>query len=256
MSEDEKKVDELMSEDEQKVDVSMSEDEKKVDAPKSENEAIEKVKDFFVKNWRMITAVGVSVVCTATLSVGLALGLSKGNNPDDDSSAPEYTKGLGVFYYDTGLEEYQISLGDNGKVTFIIGGETKSGTYTSIGDSLRIKFDGETEAVTAKINGDVLELNYDGGQFRFFKKVYYVVSYDEMGGTEVVDEKVVNGQTFECPADPTRMGYEFVGWYMDSDYTTPFMFGTQIVTGNITLYAHWALVDLSIAAYEVDFDLG
>ena len=237
----------------------MSEDEKKVGEPTDNKPKKSKVtgatvKNFFARNWRMITAVGVSVVCTATLSVSLALALSK--DKPKDNSGTEPMKGLGVFYFDTGLEEYQISLADDGKVIFTVDGKTKVGVYSVDGATLKIKFDGETEERIATLNGDVLEMSYDGGQFRFFKKVYYKVSYDEMGGTEVADATVINGQTFASPANPTKAGYEFIGWYMDSEYQTPFMFGTQIITSDITLYANWALVDFSVAAYEVDFDLG
>lgn len=50
------------------------------------------------------------------------------------------------------------------------------------------------------------------------------VSFDEMGGTEVEDEWVEEGQTLPRPADPTRTGYHFVGWFSDSELTQPFVF--------------------------------
>ena len=41
------------------------------------------------------------------------------------------------------------------------------------------------------------------------------------------------------PADPTRNGYIFGGWYKESGCTTPWDFDTDTVTGARTLYALW-----------------
>ncbi len=232
--------------------------------PKKPNEMLTKMRNFFVKNWKMLTAIGVSVVTTAAVSVGMVLALNNNEGPDgpsggsggdSTSSSVEHTSGLGLFYYDAGMEEYQISLADDGKAIYTVGGETKIGTYTVDGDTITIKFDG-VEDMVATIDGNVMSVTQGENQYKFYKKVYYTVSYDEMGGSEVADTTVVNGKTFESPSDPTKADHEFLGWYVDSEYTTPYVFGTEIVTDNITLYAQWAKVDPSMAVYTVDFDLG
>ena len=46
-----------------------------------------------------------------------------------------------------------------------------------------------------------------------------------------------NGK-IERPADPTKEGYIFVGWYSDSKLTKPFDFSAEL-TANSTLYAKW-----------------
>jgi uncharacterized repeat protein (TIGR02543 family) len=48
---------------------------------------------------------------------------------------------------------------------------------------------------------------------------------------------VTNGYVSE-PADPTRDGYEFAGWYTDEACTSAFDFG-QPVSLATTLYAKW-----------------
>jgi uncharacterized repeat protein (TIGR02543 family) len=44
------------------------------------------------------------------------------------------------------------------------------------------------------------------------------------------------------PADATRPGCTFAGWYRDAECTTPWNFATDIVAGDMTLYAKWTLV--------------
>ena len=47
------------------------------------------------------------------------------------------------------------------------------------------------------------------------------------------------------PADPTRTGHTFTGWYQDSACTQPWDF-RDWVTGDMTLYAGWRILDYTI----------
>ncbi len=63
----------------------------------------------------------------------------------------------------------------------------------------------------------------------------YVVSYDSKGGSDVPAETVKEGEKATEPADPTREGFDFDGWYLGGekyDFDTP-------VTSDITLTAKW-----------------
>ena len=191
---------------------------------------------------------------SALTALLVSLALSTAGGLASCEEPIENVPGLGFFYYDTEAGENQLALGDNYKATFSVDGVVKVATYAISGDVVTLTFeDGST--ATAKMSSDSLMLNYANGEYKFYKKVYYTVSYEELGGSDVVDSTVVNGQTFAKPADPKKPGYEFLGWYTDSDYKTPYSFA-QAVTGNVTLYAQWALVDPSAVEYTVDFDLG
>lgn len=68
--------------------------------------------------------------------------------------------------------------------------------------------------------------------------VKYTVSFDTDGGSIVESQIVVTGNKTTKPAlNPTKKGYNFVGWYTDNTYTTEFDFENTIITDNTTIYA-------------------
>ena len=54
----------------------------------------------------------------------------------------------------------------------------------------------------------------------------------------MAEQTVLEGEKAVKPADPTREGYEFAGWFTDEELKNEFDFDTEI-TANITLYAKW-----------------
>ena len=84
--------------------------------------------------------------------------------------------------------------------------------------------------------------------------VYYVVSFDSNGGSEVASVKVTSGSTIEAPTAPTKEGYTFAGWYKDNNtFQNIFTFGTggEKITADITLYAQWIENDALVAEYAL-----
>ena len=66
----------------------------------------------------------------------------------------------------------------------------------------------------------------------------YTISFNTDGGNEVVSQQVEEGEKVTKPADPSKEGYEFLGWYLNGAY---FDFQTE-VEGNLTLEAKWKAV--------------
>lgn len=67
------------------------------------------------------------------------------------------------------------------------------------------------------------------------------VSFNSNGGSAVTAQKVLAGKVVTKPANPTRGGYNFVGWYSDSKLTKPYNFASS-VNANTTLYAKWTAI--------------
>ena len=67
----------------------------------------------------------------------------------------------------------------------------------------------------------------------------YTVTFDARGGSAVADQTVKEGGAVSKPADPTRDGYVFDGWYRDEACTQVYDFSAT-VEGDLTLYAKWS----------------
>ncbi len=85
----------------------------------------------------------------------------------------------------------------------------------------------------------------------FTEATEFTVTFDSQGGSSVEPQTVAVGECAVQPADPTRDGYTFTGWYADEACTEAFDFSTPIMS-NIILYAGWK--SDSQAIYTVTFD--
>lgn len=126
-----------------------------------------------------------------------------------------------------------------------IGGGTFSGTVENKGGTIKNgifngavenqasgTISGGTFSGTVTNNGTI-----NGGTF--------AVTFDTKGGSTVPVENVLNGQKATKPADPTRAGYTFGGWYTEETCTNPYGFATP-VTNALTLYAKWTINQYTI----------
>ena len=70
------------------------------------------------------------------------------------------------------------------------------------------------------------------------KKATYTVTFDSNGGTAVKAQSVSSGAKASKPADPTKAGHAFKGWYTDKSLTEAYDFGSA-VKSDLALYAKW-----------------
>nr|WP_246565774.1 InlB B-repeat-containing protein [Tissierella carlieri] len=125
----------------------------------------------------------------------------------------------------------------------IVVGETKKFTLTKDGKS-------EVYYVEIKTSAEVEEK--------------HTIIFNTNGGNNIPFQEVEEGNKATRPSNPTRNGYRFIGWYMDSNLTQEFNFNTSI-TEDMTLYAKWEkaeepttelprIIRFSLLGYEGSID--
>lgn len=131
-------------------------------------------------------------------------------------------------------------------------GETTSqGNYTSGGGVYRYKV-GDTEAsgvfsatghnnycdspIACDAQGNLYYINDSGALFKLNAGVK--VSFSAGEGSKVDFQTTAANGSIAKPADPTREGYTFAGWYTDEACTEAYDFSVA-VTADMTLYAKW-----------------
>jgi|GEM_PF-4988004 len=85
-------------------------------------------------------------------------------------------------------------------------------------------------------------------------EVAYRVNFMD-GQGNVFSKNIVRdgGLAQEPNPSPTRAGHTFAGWYTDqTDPTTKWKFGSNTVTGNMTLYAHWTVNNYTVT-YDANY---
>ena len=119
-------------------------------------------------------------------------------------------------------------------------GYTFAGWFTAQNGGTKVMAD--TEVTTAE----------NHTLYAYWTQNIYDVRFDANGGKEAYEpKKVRHGDTYkEFPPEPTRIGYEFAGWFTEKDggNDKPVKVDTK-VTASHTLYAHWTL-----KKYTVKFD--
>ncbi len=78
----------------------------------------------------------------------------------------------------------------------------------------------------------------DSGHLFCVKSQAHRVKFDTQGGSSIDNQTPASGSTVAKPADPTREGYTFGGWYTDAACTKAYDFSAA-VTADMTLYAKW-----------------
>ena len=112
----------------------------------------------------------------------------------------------------------------------------------------------QTQFATIKVNGGEVMVNQvnEGTEYSFempeadvtvkvtLEARQYTVSFTTNSDDTVPDQSVDYGALVPEPNDPTKAGYNFVGWYKDAELTNAWNFASDTVpAGNIALYAKW-----------------
>ena len=78
------------------------------------------------------------------------------------------------------------------------------------------------------------------------------VYFDSNGGSQIAPKSVDYNNYVTKPADPTRYGYTFVGWYDNMSLTQQTVFddGKILITSNKTFFAKWEINTYNLRIYK------
>jgi uncharacterized repeat protein (TIGR02543 family) len=69
--------------------------------------------------------------------------------------------------------------------------------------------------------------------------VYFTVLFESNGGSDVTAQYILSGNKIQQPTMPSKENYDFKGWFKEPDFANEWNFDTDVVTGDLTLYAKW-----------------
>ena len=125
-------------------------------------------------------------------------------------------------------------------ISFNEGTATLNGSPFNNGDT--VQTEGEHVLIVTDRAGNTTTI-----QFSFYTP--RTIHFDSNGGSDVPEQHVNYGDQSAKPADPTKAGHTFAGWFTDSGLSQAFDFNNTAVTTDLTLYAKW-----TINSYTVNFD--
>lgn len=79
----------------------------------------------------------------------------------------------------------------------------------------------------------------------------YTITFDSKGGSAVTSIKVKFNDSATAPAEPTRTGYTFLGWF-EANSETSFDFANTPITSDLTLEAKWEAITYNITYVGVE----
>ncbi|KAK3604897.1 hypothetical protein CHS0354_000560 [Potamilus streckersoni] len=98
----------------------------------------------------------------------------------------------------------------------------------------------------------LLALTFFAGECPSPEPTKFTITFNSNEGSTVANIIVVYGNKVTKPADPTRAGHAFGGWYKDNNtFASSFNFDTETITASITLFAKW-----EANSYTVTFNTG
>ena len=150
-----------------------------------------------------------------------------------------------TFYYCTSLKNITVFWNDPSEVTLNNGTSVYDNIFYAITkSSVTLHVPSGTKAL--------YEASNDWKDFNIVEDAVMptinTVKFDTQGGSVVFSEDFFSGDKVLRPTNPTWEGHVFNGWYKEAACTNTWNFDTDVVTGNITLYAKW------IAYCKITFD--
>ena len=151
-----------------------------------------------------------------------------------------------------------VTLPENGNVT--IGSDDDTTTITTPGGgTIKPNDDGSVTipggSTVTNSDGTSVTFPPEGGSLDSDGTVVYTVTvtFNSQGGSEVASKDINVNNPVEEPANPTRSGYSFRGWYTAASGGERWDF-TKPVAADMTLYAQWSWINVGGPTYPPTMD--
>lgn len=119
---------------------------------------------------------------------------------------------------------------------------TVSGSFSDV-DRVTISYPAAYDA--SHVDGGYTRPTWQGYETASHVDVDFVLGYEAT--ITIPSARIPEGSELTLPADPTRDGYEFTGWFADAALTSAFV-ADEPVTSDTTLYAGWIDPDPTVHA--------
>ena len=164
----------------------------------------------------------------------------------DLDADPEITRDYGQFYSYT--LQFVFDGADAQTIDWDFGDNTEHSsewnprhTYAAVGTYFVTQTTTNTQGTTTEI-------------YKVQVMGYPKLTFDSNGGSAVPEIQMDSyNATATKPADPTREGYTFDGWYCEATFDNAMDWSAGI-TKSMTLYAKWTQVQAPVVEYTVTFD--
>lgn len=180
--------------------------------------------------------------CLTTSSQPILLGQFKDAIDENNDKAFTVKAVEGNKTYDLTMpmlyQSFAVTTADSGKHSVYVDDQLYAGSVEKNEDSLIAKLPVDNEKLNA---------------YWYLQPVTaYTVDFESNGGSKVESyQDVISGDKIKAPAEPTKNGYSFAGWYKDEDLKNEWDFDKDAVEGNTTLYAKWTAEKYTIT-YDLD----
>ena len=154
-----------------------------------------------------------------------------------------------LYYFDSSNGTCFFSKIGN-KFSLSLLGTTYSGTVVATENGYKLKT-GSKEYNATKVDS-LLVITVDNQAYNFYSMDYFNVKFMS-GSTEFTSATVLNGKKLEDVDTPVEENSLFVGWYKDSEFTTPFDMESSVITSDLTLYARFVPAKVGVSEYTVSF---
>ena len=181
---------------------------------------------------------------SAYLSAFITSGGDFGSYVEENEIEPTVLSATAwIVEYDDGVDDDSVT--DMPEDTVVAGGESVALGDPSRENYIFLGWDSDGDDNVDYEPNDEITVTSDLTLTAKWALKEYTVSFDSAGGSAVDEQTVEHGKTIAEPADPTRAGFAFEGWYVgDTEYDF-----TQPVTSDLTLTAKWTEVHTVTLVY-------